>query len=423
MKVVHLNTYDGNGGAGRAVLRLNKGLQLSGIDSDVVCLYQFNSNSGVKAISQTLFGKFRSIVNILFERFLIKPFLKTSAIPFSLQRFGVSLDSLNTIQEADIIHLHWINHGFLSAKEIASLAILNKKIVFTTHDSNPVTGGCHVRYNCTNYVKECGECPVLKNPSENDLSHRTWQLKKQAYQQVNFDFIAPSTWMSERVKEASLAAEKKVHMISNGLETDLFHPLDKLECRKAYDVDEQNIVILAGYMPSQSDRHKGFPELIQTINHLAADPRIDKENLLLLFYGNKGENIDLKIPIKHRFLGQINNDDELVKLYSLADVFLFTSLEESMGYTALESIACGTPVVAFSTSGVTDVVVHRQHGFLAELYDTRGLAEGVNWVLENRDTAGLSQSARKWAVSNFSLNVIAQKHIQLYQSLLNQSHV
>lgn len=259
MKVVHLNTYDGNGGAGRAVLRLHKGLRLLGVDSEAVCLYQFNSQSGVQAISQTLFGKFRSIINILFERFLIKPFLKSSAIPFSLQRLGISVNSLKTIQQADLIHLHWLNHGFLSAKEIAELAKLNKKIVFTTHDSNPVTGGCHVRYHCTNYQQECGHCPVLKNPSANDLSHRTWQLKKQAYQQVDFDFIAPSTWMGEQVAAASLASGKKVHTISNGIETDIFHPLDRSASRKAYGIDENAIVILAGYMPSKSDRHKGFP--------------------------------------------------------------------------------------------------------------------------------------------------------------------
>lgn len=423
MKIVHLNTYDGNGGAGRAVLRLDKGLRLLGIDSTIICLYQFNKQSGVEAISQTLLGKFRAIINILSERFLVRYWLKSNSVPFSLQRFGLSPNAIQVIKEADIIHLHWINHGFLSPKEIGALRKLNKKVVWTTHDSNPITGGCHVRYNCTNFMRACGHCPVLKNAHTHDLSNRTWKLKKQAYEQLDFDFIAPSNWMAARVKEASLAAGKNVHMISNALETDFFKPLDKFKCREEYGINQQALVVLAGYMPSKSDRHKGFPELIATIEQLAKHYPEYQDNLLLLFYGSDGQNFDFEIPVKHRFLGRINQDEELVKLYSLSDAFLFTSLEETMGYTALESISCGTPVAAFRTSGVTDVVIHQENGFLAELNDTQSLADGLNWILKNPEQAKLSQSSRNWATTHFSLKVIAQKHIELYQSLINKKHV
>lgn len=419
MKVVHLNTYDGNGGAGRAVLRLNKGLKALGVDSRIICLYQFNPKSGVRAVSQSFLGRLIALINILSERFLIKPFLKTSFVPFSLQRFGISPNYMKEVQEADIIHIHWINHGFLAASQIAALSRLNKKVVWTLHDSNPITGGCHVRYECDHYIDQCGNCPVLRFSNRRDLSHATWLKKSRAYQQLEFDFIAPSKWMGDRAREASLAHHKKVHVISNALETDLFSPLNKQACREEFSIAEERVVILAGYMPSKFDRHKGFPELLSTLKHLSNHPSVDTSKLLLIFYGSDGAKAGFDIPIEHRFLGKISSDLTLAKLYSLADVFLFTSLEESMGYTALESIACGTPVAAFRTSGVTDVVVHKQNGYLAELENTRELADGVVWILK-QERQSLSAFSRKWAVENFSQEVIARKHQDLYSELLNE---
>ncbi|EOR93116.1 hypothetical protein ADIARSV_3681 [Arcticibacter svalbardensis MN12-7] len=414
MKVIHLNTYDGNGGAGRAVLRLNQGLKLLGIDSQVICLYQFNPQSGVTAISNTLVGRIQAVCNILAERFLIKPFLKGKQIPYSLQRFGISPLTIKVLQDADVIHIHWINHGFLSPSKMAELAQLNKKIFWTLHDSNPITGGCHVRYGCTNFKQECGECPALKSPSANDLSHRTWLAKSKAYRKFDFTFIAPSVWMGQCALDASLSANKQVRVISNALETDIFRPLNKAECRAEFDIDPQAQVILAGYMPSESDRHKGLPELKEAITHLLAHPGVDKGRMILLFYGSNAEGDSLDIPIAHRFMGKISSDLVLVKLYSLADVFVFPSLEESMGYTALESLACGTPVVAFRTSGVTDIVQHGINGYLASLKDTKDLANGIYTILNNPDYAGLSAAARKCASENFNLETIAQKHLDLY---------
>ncbi|WP_256010683.1 glycosyltransferase [Desertivirga xinjiangensis] len=417
MKIVHLNTYDGNGGAGRAVLRLNKGLRNLGADSDIVCLYQFDQNSNVEAISSSVPRRLHALINILAERFLIKPFLKSNAIPFSLQRFGLSPNYLKILRDADIIHIHWINHGFLAPDQIRQLSSLGKKIVWTLHDSNPITGGCHVRYDCMHFKNECGNCPVLKRPGRNDLSHRTWLAKYDAYTGVKFDFIAPSTWMGDRTREASLAKGKNVHVVSNALETDVFRPTDKTSCRNEFGIDPGTVVILAGYMPSKSDRHKGFPELLDTLRHLAGRPSTDQTKYLLLFYGSDGSDIKFDIPINYRFVGKIKDDSVLVRLYSLADVFLFTSLEESMGYTALESLACGTPVAAFRTSGVTDVVLHKRNGFLAELYDTKALAQGIEWIIQQNENGDLSKSARDWAVQNFSLNVIAQRHLDIYQQL------
>lgn len=419
MKVVHLNTYDGNGGAGRAVLRLNHALKDIGVHSEIVTLYQFNKKSNVYTYANTLLRKCVAIFNILSERFLVKLFTGDKTVPFSLQRFGVSLSSFKNLEKADIIHIHWINHGFLNPKNVQRLSLFKgKRIFWTLHDSNPITGGCHVRYDCAGFSKECGYCPVLMSSKQHDLSNKTWQMKNNAYQKLNFQLIAPSKWMQKSAQEASLTKTKTTHFIANALDTDFFKPKDKLVSRDNLNLPKDCFIVLAGYMPSTSDRHKGFQQLKEAMRELSNMTNLSERKLLLLFYGSDDKKMGDEIQIPHLFFGKITDDNILADLYNSADVFLFPSIEESMGYTALESIACGTPVVAFNTSGVTDVIRHKINGYLANLYDSKGLAEGIIWVMDEADRNALSENSRNWAVSEFSLKIIAQRHSDLYKSAL-----
>ena len=418
MKVLHVNTYEGNGGAGRACLRINAALKEKGITSNVLTYFKFKESSATTVFSKRIFQKVKAVTNILAERYLSKAVTKSVKIPFSLQWFGSSIINHPLVRDADIIHLHWINHGFLSPKFIAELAQLNKPVVWTFHDSNPLTGGCHVRYTCPGYLYECGNCPVLKRPGQNDFSHTTWKAKQKAYDKLDFHIIAVSSWMGKCANEAQLTKGHQSSVISNALDTGLFKSAGKLESRQTLGIDPNAKVILAGFMPSTDDRHKGLKELQETIQHLCADPDMVKDKLFLLFYGSDGDGVRLDIPIPYKFVGKIDNDELLVKLYSAADVFLFPSIEESMGYTALESLSCGTPVAGFHTSGVTDVVVHQENGYLAKLYDTEELAAGIKWILNDADSVKLSAHARNWAVSKFDLEVIAGQHIALYQQLI-----
>src|SRR5690606_19277121 len=98
--------------------------------------------------------------------------------------FGRSVIQHQDVKSADIIHLHWVNHSFLSPKYLEELRKLNKPIVWTFHDSNAFTGGCHVRFSCDHFINQCGNCPVLKQPSSNDMSNRIWHQKNAAYNQL-----------------------------------------------------------------------------------------------------------------------------------------------------------------------------------------------------------------------------------------------
>jgi glycosyltransferase involved in cell wall biosynthesis len=214
LKVVHLNTYDGNGGAGRACLRLNKALLAENIDSKIIVHYQFGKNPLVLTFNklQKMYSAATIVVERILARRLLKPLKRT---PFSFTWFGRSVIHHPDVQAADVIHLHWVNHSFLNPKHLAELAQLNKPIVWTFHDSNAFTGGCHVRYTCDHYMRQCGYCPLLKKADAADASHQIWQQKYDAYQKLAFSIISPSAWMLNSVLTSSMLHNRSVLQIPN----------------------------------------------------------------------------------------------------------------------------------------------------------------------------------------------------------------
>src|SRR6202012_6060038 len=164
------------------------------VDSKIVVHYKFGDNPQIKTFNANKIQKAYTAATIVIERILAKRYLKPLRTPFSFTWFGRSVIHHPDVKNSDIIHLHWVNHSFLNPKHLAEIAKLNKPVVWTFHDSNAFTGGCHVRYTCNHFENECGNCPLLKNESDNDISHRIWLEKNEAYQELNFTVIAPSKW-------------------------------------------------------------------------------------------------------------------------------------------------------------------------------------------------------------------------------------
>lgn len=419
MKVIHLNTYEGNGGAGRACLRLSDALNAAGVSSKVMVYFQFKESTKTDTFSKSPFQKAKAIFNILAERYLSKAVSKAVKTPFSLQWFGRSIIHHPAVKEADIIHLHWVNHGFLSPKFLAQLDELEKPIVWTFHDSNAFTGGCHVRYECENYFKECGFCPLLKFSGKDDFSHKNWLRKKKAYSMLNCHIVAPSNWMANSVHLSSLMGFRKVSVIPNTIETNVFKPYVKAEAKKILKINPDKFVMMSGFMPSKNDKHKGTSYLIDALNDLATRPGINKENIELVIFGNKS-NVDMPdFPFKTTFLGSINNDEHLAKCYSAADVFIAPSLEDNLPNTVMESLSCATPVVAFKTGGIPDMVKHLENGYLAEYRSSEDLATGIEWLYHDENALDIQKEARRTILIQFSEAVIAEKHLLLYQSLID----
>lgn len=419
LKVVHLNTYDGNGGAGRACLRLSNALNASGINSKVMVYYKFGQNPAIDIFSKGIFAKLRAVFNILAERYLAKLMTKAVKTPFSLQWFGKSIKNHPDLRDADIIHLHWVNHGFLSPKMLAELDELEKPIVWTFHDSNAFTGGCHVRYSCEHFHRQCGNCPILSLSGPRDISHKTWLRKQKAYSELNFHVVAPSHWMANSVKQSSLLGLRSTSVIPNTIETDVFKPYVKAEAKKVLKIKPEQFVIMSGFMPSKNDKHKGTQYLLDALNELASRPEVPKEKIELVIFGNKDEKNLPEFPFKTTFLGTISKDDHLAKCYSAADAFITPSLEDNLPNTVMESLACATPVIAFKTGGIPDMVKHLQNGYLADYQSAADLADGIEWLFLHELPEEVQKEARRSILAHFAPAVIASQHEELYHKLIS----
>lgn len=140
----------------------------------------------------------------------------------------------------------------------------------------------------------------------------------------------------------------------------------------------------------------------------------------LVVFGSSAPQTPQGFKQKAHYLGQLHDDVSLRVLYSAADVMVVPSLQEAFGQTASESMACGTPVVAFGATGLLDIVDHQQTGYLAEPFNTQDLANGINWVLQHQSPDKLADNARQTVLVNFESSLVASKYIDLYREVLSK---
>ena len=417
MIVIHLNRSDLEGGAARAAYRLHVGLQKIGVDSRMLVDNKVSDDPHVyepHGKIEKVWSKARSFL----DKIPLK-FYDWQKTPFHIGWTGRNIVRNELIKKADVINLHWITDGFLSIKNISKLTKLNKPIVWTLHDMWAFTGGCHYSEDCKKYVDQCGSCPQLNSNRENDITRKIWKRKKRAYKNLKLTIVTPSKWLAECVRKSSLLSNFNVEIIPNGLDTDIFKPIDKVIARNILNLPEDKKIILFGAMSATTNKLKGFYYLKEALIRLQKMEGIIKDELLLVVFGASYCDNIKDFPFEVKFLGRLYDDFSLVVVYNSADVFVLPSIQDNLPNTALESISCGIPVAGFNIGGIPDVIDHKINGYLAEYKNPDSLAEGIKWVLKDEGRAlRLREAARKKAIENYSLEIQAKSYLKLYKKLL-----
>ena len=308
----------------------------------------------------------------------------------------------------DIVHLNWINQRFLDLKELGKI---KKPIVWTLHDSWAFTGICHLPYDCKNYESHCGACPMLGSKKEMDLAHEVFEKKFEVYNDLDLHIVTPSRWLGECAKLSALLGRFPVYVIPNCIDTDLYEPIDKADARKVLGLEADKKYLLFGAMHVMKDANKGFAYLQEALK------QINNAKVELLVYGTNDDMQSYNLPIPARSLGYINNDKIMALLYNAADVTIVPSLSENLSNTIMESLSCGTPVVAFNIGGNCDMIDHEQNGYLAAERDSEDLAKGIEWCLTNNADGILSKNARKKVLDNYSIDIVSKQYKELYESI------
>jgi glycosyltransferase involved in cell wall biosynthesis len=410
MKVLHLSTSDIDNGGARAAYRLHQGLQLLGCSSQMLVRTKFSSDRTVLS-ERSLLTKLSPPIS----SFPLRLYPNCNAVMFSTQWFPDVLASRTTQIDPDIVNLHWVCNGYL---QIETLPKLNKPIVWTLHDMWPFTGGCDYIRECEKYKESCGACPQLQSDRSWDLSRWVWNRKSQAWKDINLTLVATSAWMADLARSSSLFKSQRIETIPLGLNTEKYKPIDRQFARKLLNLPQDRQLVLFGAIAS--DRRKGFHLLLSALHQI--DKYRWKDRVELVVFGASQSAQLLDLGFNTHYLGYMRDDISLALIYSAADVMVVPSTQEAFGQTAIESLACGTPVVAFSATGLKDIVVHQQNGYLATPFEVEDLAAGIAWVLaEEERHQKLRFCAREKSLQNFTAEIQARRYLSLYEEILEKS--
>ena len=428
MVVNHLSTSTA-GGAAVAARRLHHGLQQIGVQSR---FWHLNPRSKVAGDGTYHTMKWRDETGSTWRRIgrdLLaaskKPLQKRklrqalSGRPDGLELFTSPYRTRSTACPAnyltgEVIHLHWISNLIDYPSFFASIPN-EYPVVWSLHDMNPLTGGCHYSSGCERYTTGCQHCPQLGSPTADDLSHQFFQAKRHALQNKNLHVVANSKWMEHQVRRSEmLKTAHSFRTIHYCLDTELFRPQDKSAARRQLGLHDRQPIIAFG-AESWKYRRKGFHEL------LAAIPLVQEIlPATLLTFGNPAHlPTDATSLPDIKVLGFVNDSQRLSQIYSAADLFVLPSLEEALGQTGIEAMSCGTPVVAFHTGGLPDYVQPLKTGLLAESGSACDLARQMIWPLQRPAQAKqMGQRARLLVQNQFDITTQATKYRQLYEQVM-----
>jgi glycosyltransferase involved in cell wall biosynthesis len=320
----------------------------------------------------------------------------------------------DALPEADIYNLHWVNQF---VDPLPFFRKTKKPIVWTLHDMNPFTGGCHYNVGCTRYRRACGECPQLGSSDENDLSQTVWNRKQEAYHQAIEDgrlqIVAPSQWLAAKARRSALFSDAPVDVIPYGLDHTTFFPRETKGLQSALSIPADHRILLF-VADSTRNRRKGFGLLKGALSGLT------DQKVTLLSIGNHEPT--LGTATSHVHLGRVQSDILLSVFYGFADLFLIPSRQDNLPNTVLESMACGTPVVGFNTGGIPDMVRPGETGWLAEVGNVRELRQSIEQALRDDDARRrMGRRCREIVETEYTLDTQARRYRTLYRKLVRPS--
>lgn len=415
-RVLVLNESDEGGGAARAALRISTGLRRRGVPLEVVVqrmigdrYWIFRDESAKGKLLARSIGLLDPLPNMLYPG--------RSGLSWSNNWFPHDAGRALKLGRYNLLHMHWVAGGVLS---IGALAKIDVPVVWTLHDMWSFTGGCHYTEDCTRYKDACGRCPQLGSRADRDLS--AWNLcaKRRAFRGKRMHIVSPSNWLAAAARNSALFRDFDVRVIPNGIDVDVYRPIDRRTARDVLGLPTDAPIVLFGTANALRDGRKGFPLLCTALAELAKNSGLSSDAQLVVFGSNQPrDRPDTGLPV--RFMGNMADDVSLVCLYSAADVMVVPSRQENLANTIMEAMACGTPVVAFDTGGNGDLIDHRQSGYLAKPFDPADLGAGIAWVLGDAARAArLSEAAREKCERLFDLDVVCRQYEDLYRSALFQ---
>jgi glycosyltransferase involved in cell wall biosynthesis len=421
MRVLIINTSEQTGGAAVAAKRLMEALNNEGVKAKMLVKDKETDCITVAELPHP----WRRNFNFLWERWSIfchLHFHRDHLFDIDTARMGSDVTRTREFQEADIIHLAWVNQGMLSLKGIRKILQSGKPVVWTMHDIWPATAICHLAKDCTRFEEQCHNCPYLPGGgSEHDLAYRVWKRKARTLAHHNIAFVACSKWLEREAKKSRLLSGQMVVSIPNPIDTHIFHPADAAEARQALGLPTDKKLLL---FVSQrvTNVNKGIGYLVDACHKMVeAHPEM-RENTAVVVLGGHAEEVEPLFDLPVYALGYVSDEHRIALVYNAVNLFVLPSLSENLPNTIMEALACGVPCVGFNVGGIPEMIEHQRNGYVARLKDADDLAQGLHWVLAEADPKALAEQAVAKVHTAYSQRSVAMKYIEVYNQAIALKH-
>ncbi len=410
LRVTHVSTTDTRGGAAKCAQRLHAALPGAGVSSDMLVALRFARDAGVREYNPISPAP-RALGRMFFRlaRRLHRPPPRRAGEYFSFDWTLTGWRLPAHLTHCDVVNLHWVS----DLLDYTTLPRLTERIpvVWTFHDMNAFTGGCHYSGSCLRYLDTCGSCPLLR-PSRgpNDATRRAFVRKRRVLLRIDparLTIVCPSLWLAREAARSPLFRDFPVRVIPSGIDSGEYRPVAREDARRHFGLPASAPIVLF-VAESVEDRRKGFRLLLQAIAAIRDIP-----GLLLVTIGG-GDVAALRDPV-FRHLGPLHDGASMRAAYSAADVFAIPSLQDNFPNTVLEAMACATPVVGFDAGGIGEAVIDGRTGLLAPAGDGPALAPLLRRVLEDgRLRTALAAESRALIERDYTVELQARRYAALY---------
>lgn len=415
LRVTHLSTTDTVGGAAVAAKRLHQALLGQGVASTMYVARKLTNDAGIVEfkLAQHTPHWVNRYTYALAKRLNPRPYFPGGGL-FTGARTVLRGAPLRMLPPADIYNFHWIA-GFVDFRSIPRLA-RRAPIVWTFHDMNAFTGGCHYDEHCGRFTQQCGKCPYLDSDDVRDITYKTIRRKARVLQSIpksRLVVVTPSEWLASEARRSSLFGSFVTRVIPYGIDLDIYKPVDRdaIRARLGFAPEDRVVLFVAENLV---DGRKGFRQMLEALAPLTTFPR-----LRILTLGNPANSAQMQ-GLQCRHAGSLRDPLEIRDVYNAADLFIITSLQDNFPNTVVESLACGTPVAGFATGGIVDAVDNGVCGLLSATGDINGLTNCLITILnDDARRKAMRSAARIRAETHYGAARQARAYQALYDEILN----
>lgn len=309
----------------------------------------------------------------------------------------------------DIMHLHNLHNCYINLPMLFSYIKKNNiPVVWTLHDCWAFTGQCpyFTMVKCGKWKTGCYDCPQYRQypASYVDRTKTMWKLKKKWFTGVqNMTIATPSQWLADLVGQSFLK-EYPVKVINNGIELNVFKPIES-NFREKYHIPAEKKILLS--IAFGWGKRKGLDVLVELTK------RLDREQYQIVLVGTD-DSIDKQLPDSIISIHRTQNQKELAEIYTAADLFVNPTREENYPTVNMESIACGTPVLTFRTGGSAEIL-DETCGSVVDCEDIDAMEKEIVRIC---DWKPYGMEACLERAQSFDMNQRFQDYVSLYDTVV-----